>query len=197
MKFRLLLFLLLCFCLNSCFKAASLPEEYVSAYEFVFPLMDTTINVADFRDIKGLSDSYEIQKDLPIDMGAISCLFFLNQLDKLGQIEWLEPHIIADIRGLPVGTKINLQIYTLSENGRNYFWLPQDYEFAVGSSKSRIPETPTRITLDANTMSAERMYIDASFSFSENISVAQLAAGRINMKIGVKLKLQTNSVIKL
>ncbi|MDR2425397.1 MAG: hypothetical protein LBD59_11870 [Prevotellaceae bacterium] len=159
--------------------------------------MDTTINVADFMTIKGLDDAYEIPKGVPVEMGPTSCMFFLNRLSKMGQIEWIEPHIIADIRGLPIETEIILQVFTLTENGRNYFWLPENYRFSVGGNKVRIPETPTHIQLNAATMEAEKMYIDASLLFPEAIAVSQLASGKINMKIGVKIKIQTHSEIKL
>ncbi|MDR0385742.1 MAG: hypothetical protein LBH60_06670 [Prevotellaceae bacterium] len=200
-KHRRILTLFLCLsALISCSKFESLPDRIKSDYEFAIPITDTTVAAENFEGIKDFEslDMVDLPQGTPLIMGEIEYPFYIGDYSSSQEIKWLEPQIVVSPTGFPAGAEMNIKIYAKGSNGTNiYFWLPENYSITLANTSVKIPETPIRLNEIAQFRDVRKIYIDVSVIYPEDIRGPQIAAHKMNIKLGIKFAIKTDLSVNL
>jgi hypothetical protein len=201
-KCRQILILSVCILtLTSCYEFDSLPDKMKANYSLAIPIVDTTVAMGDFADIKSyyaLLEGVEIPEGRPINMGEQAYPFYIGDYSPSQEIEWVEPHLIIDTTDLPAGTKVNIRIYTKDESEEKvYFWLSPEYSITLANTPIKVPEAPQQITNIEQFRSARTVYLDTSITYPAAVSGAEIVNHKVHIKFAIKFAIKTDLKINV
>jgi hypothetical protein len=180
-----------------------LPDKVNANYTLAIPIIDTTVSLGDFVEIRqyySILDIFEIPANTPVNMGEQAYPFYIGEYSPSQEIEWIEPQIIIENKDLPSGTKINIRIFTKNDYGdRIYFWLPSDYTVTLSNTLVKVPETPQKIEKeDINKFrSAKNIYLDTYITYLATMSGTEIVNHKLNIKFAVKFAIKTDLKLNL
>jgi hypothetical protein len=185
--------------LISCNKFDSLPDKIKATYSLAIPIVDTTVSLGDFADIKSygkLLESIDIPEGDTIEMGEQAYPFYIGDYSSSQEIEWVEPKIIivdsTNSTDLPSGTKINIKIYTKNASQNVYFWLRENYPITWLKERIIVPETPQQITNIEQFRSARTIYLNTSIIYPTKVSGRQIVSNKVHIKFSIKFAIKTD-----
>jgi hypothetical protein len=166
--------------------------------ELSIPLVDTTIEVKNFQEIKNSPEYIEIPADMPLAMNELSFPFYLGNFASTQEVEWIIPQIIADTKNLPADTRIELNVYVKANGEKHYFWIPESTPVATNSGYVTIPDQPVKVPVtDEKLRSANSVFMILVISFPEKKKVSELLSYKVNVKFAITIKLKTDLAVKL
>jgi hypothetical protein len=186
--------------MTSCYKFEPLPSRIKSTHELAIAIIDTTVSIGNFVTFtlpEELLDTIMIPEQTPIDMGELEYPFFIGDYSPSQTIEWIDPFLILETKDLPSGTIVKIEIYIKDGNDRKiYFWLPENNAVTIAGAPVRIPDKPTSPLTNLESFRyATSIFFNISVQYPAATPIGKVINDRLNIKLGIKFKIETDLAI--